>query len=230
MFHVYFSWTVRSNNSNSKKKIRGKVEDEGLRETWNAHIRRPENAASTQWSGNKEETAVQTVLIVFTLNVPNDYTAQDEFYCRHLDKFSNHRSSGRELLSVDGHHSHLHSSVLQVAETTNQAALPPSTLVVPYSHRTRVSSSPWLTVTNVQEILVSSKCPGRLRGPPSLIFSGYRGSFTGVIRPRHEADKPPPSTPAFMVWTKTSTLIFYLTNVISSAIILVFPRAFIKCR
>lgn len=146
-------------------------------------------------------------------------------------RISNHRLSGRELLSVDGHHSHLHSSVLHVAETTNQAALPPGTLVVPYSHRTRVSSRPWLTVTNVQKIFVSSKCPGRLRGPSSLIFCGYRGSFTGVIRPRREADKPPPSTPAFMVWTrKTSTLIFYLTNVISSAIILVFPRAFIKCR
>ena len=40
--------------------------------------------------------------------------------------------------------------------------------------------------------LSSRKRPYRLRGPPSIIFSGYRGSSPGLRRLRHEINHSPP--------------------------------------
>jgi len=45
--------------------------------------------------------------------------------------------------------------------------------------------------------LLSPKYPYQLWGPPSLVFSGCRGSFTGAKWPGHEVNYLPPSSPQF---------------------------------
>jgi hypothetical protein len=45
-----------------------------------------------------------------------------------------------------------------------------------------------------RSIFSSSQRPDRLRGPPSLLFNGYRGSFPGVKRKGREADHSPLSS------------------------------------
>jgi len=66
-----------------------------------------------------------------------------------------------------------------------------------------------------KRIFSSQKRTDRLRGPPSLLFGAYRGSFPGVKRPRPEVNYSPPSSSevknewiytssplyAFMAWT-----------------------------
>ena len=39
-----------------------------------------------------------------------------------------------------------------------------------------------------ERVFCFSKGPDRLWGPPSLMYSGYRGSFTRAKRPVREAD------------------------------------------
>jgi hypothetical protein len=40
----------------------------------------------------------------------------------------------------------------------------------------------------------SPKCPDQLWGPPSLLFSGYQGSFLGVKQLGHEVNHSPLSS------------------------------------
>jgi hypothetical protein len=48
--------------------------------------------------------------------------------------------------------------------------------------------------------------PDRLSGPPTFIFSGYRGSFAGTKRPECEVNhSPPSSTQVKKQWNCTIT-------------------------
>ena len=73
----------------------------------------------------------------------------------------------------------------------------------------------------VGAIFSSVTLPYRLRGPSSLLFNGYRGSFPGVKRPGREADHSPPSSvevsgaaphlPPYglMTWTGTASPLYF---------------------
>jgi len=55
----------------------------------------------------------------------------------------------------------------------------------------------------------SQKRPDRLRDPPSLLFSAYRGSFPGVKRPGPEVNySPPSSTEVKNEWVYTSSPLY----------------------
>jgi len=76
-------------------------------------------------------------------------------------------------------------------------------------------------ITWVRVICYSPKRPDLRWGPPSLLFSGYRGYFPGVERLEHEADNSPQtsaevknnrnctSTPT---WTTFLVLTFRVSN------------------
>jgi hypothetical protein len=51
-----------------------------------------------------------------------------------------------------------------------------------------------------------AKSPHRLRGPPNLLFNGYRGSFARAQRLEREVDDSPPSSAEVKnEWSCTST-------------------------
>ena len=56
---------------------------------------------------------------------------------------------------------------------------------------------------------LSPKHPDRLWAPPTALFSGYCSSSMGVEQPEHEVNCLPPFG-AFMVWTGTLFLHFYI--------------------
>jgi hypothetical protein len=62
-------------------------------------------------------------------------------------------------------------------------------------------------------ILISPRRPDRLWGPPNLLSKGYRGSFLGGKRQKHEADHSPPATTKVKkTWVCTSTSPYALTT------------------
>jgi len=64
-----------------------------------------------------------------------------------------------------------------------------------------------------KRLFASLNCSCRLSGPPSLLFSGYRGFFSpGVKRPGREVDHSPPYS-AKNEWSCTPALSIRLHNV-----------------
>ena len=60
-----------------------------------------------------------------------------------------------------------------------------------------------------QELFCSTKCPEWLMGPPSFLFSGFRGSFLRLSRPGPYADHSSPSSAVYKdKWSLLSLFTF----------------------
>jgi hypothetical protein len=73
-------------------------------------------------------------------------------------------------------------------------------------------------------VFYSSARPNPLWGPP-ILFSGYRGSFSGVKREGHEIDHLRPSSAEVSEWSCTSAPLVYLLGMDSDNLTFLLPFA-----
>jgi hypothetical protein len=92
--------------------------------------------------------------------------------CRFCDGQNSTRTSFYPRTSVSSHQYHYTNALYSVIY-----------------HRLHMGLQQQLRVSLLTQILhCHPKRPERLWDPPSLLFSGYRGPFSGVKRPKHEAN------------------------------------------